>query len=861
MTLAKEIRDPDCSLCKLCATAEVVCQIGFGPPGADVMVVSKMANSKTYQNDLELQLSEMGLKNRVFWTQAIKCRTFDQDPSNGDVKACKTYLDEEIARVQPKFILALGNEALLATVGRSGITKYRGKVFDHPSGAKVLPTISPSSVKRNPGQSPGYMADLRLFSNLVLGRSSGIAKPKYSVIDTREKLDKLKDILKMTDEFYWDVETVSDYYKPDGKLVSLSATCIINTESGPKRFVFALPLYHPESPWRRKWKAVLEYLKKPLEKIKRVTAHNGMYDTKWLRWLGINIRFTFDTMLAVHLLNENVQKGLKPQAQSRLGVEPWGIDTRNLLEKPLADILEYNVLDTWYMYHIKQQLSAELKKQPRIAKVFKYIMMDGANDLIGSEMRGVWLDLERLKERTPIVRKKLEDIEERILREAGLDMGAENYTPLLANTELDTTPINGWEVNGWPVQKVLKTRGPVYAQPNFNASKFARWMLFEHLGLPILERGKDKPDGSPGEPSMAEAVMLQLKQDFPEQVVIPLLLERVGYQKTLSSFFEPYAELYDENHRIHTNFKMAGTVTGRLSSGKNDEDKISAVRGDKLRGVNLQQVPRDPLVRGVFGAPPGWSFVEADYSQVELRVVAYLSRDQTMLHLYKTGADIHKSTAASVLGIPESEVTKDARKKAKAVNFGFVYGMGWRKFISTAFEKYDSVFSEDEARAVRAAFFEHFSGLQPWHAKQRRLVNQYGRVQSPIGRVRHLPDIYSPEEGVRAEAERQAINSPVQSFASDMAVLSMVEINKKFRKAGIKGHCIGLVHDAINFEIRDDHVGYALPIIKDTMEDVRPLERKFGIHLDVPIISDIKVGQHWGGAREIEVDEIYNWAS
>ena len=858
MTIAQQLRDRDCSLCKLSATADTVCEIGFGPPTCDIMVVSKMSNSASYQEALELELKEAGLHGmKIFYTQAIKCRTFDQSPSNGDIKACKKYLDEEIELVQPKYILALGNEALLATVGRSGIMKYRGRVHEHPSGAKVIPTISPASVRRNPGQRPGYIAEIRLFANMVLGREAGLKKPNYSVIDTREKLDKLKKILSMTHELNWDVETVSDYYKPDGKLVSLSGVCIIKTKSGIKRFVFALPLFHPESVWERKWKAVLNYLKPELEAIPKVVAHNGMYDTKWAWWLGIRIKFTFDTMLALHLLNENVQKGLKPQAQARLGVEPWGIDTRNLLEKPIKDILEYNVLDVWYMYHIKEQLKEELKAQPRINKVFKHIMMAGANDLMGSEIRGVWLDLARLKERTPIVRTKLEDIEERIMLEADLAVMVDGQLQWRVPSNL-LLP-EGEEVPNWPIQKVLKTRGPVYAEPNFNASKFARWMIFEHLGLPVLERGKDKQDGSPGDPSMAEGSMLQLKQDHFHPV-IPLLLERVGYQKTLSSFFEPYHELFDSNHRIHTNFKMAGTVTGRLSSGKNDEDKISAVRGDKLRGVNLQQVPRDPLVRGVFGAPPGWSFVEADYSQVELRVVAYLSRDRTMLHLYKTGADIHTATASTVLGVPLHLVTKDERKKAKAVNFGFVYGMGWRKFISTAFEKYDAVFSEDEARAVRAAFFEQFSGLQPWHSKQRRLVNQYGRVQSPIGRVRHLPDIYSPDEGVRAEAERQAINSPVQSFASDMAVSAMVEINKKFRKAGIKGYCIGLVHDAINFEIRDDYVGRALPIIKDTMEDVRPLEKKFSIHVDVPIVADIKVGRHWGDAREVEVDEVYNWA-
>jgi DNA polymerase-1 len=802
----------------------------------------------------------MGIKpTQVFFTQAIKCRTFDQNPSNPDIKTCKTYLDQEIDRVRPKFILALGNEALLATAGRSGITKYRGKVFDHPSGAKVIATISPASVKRNPGQKPGYLADLRLFSNIVLGRASGIPKPHYSVINTREDLDRLKTALALTEDFNFDIETVSDYYKPDGKIVSLSATCILETPSGKKRFVFALPLYHPDSPWRRKWKSVLNYLKPELEKIKKVTAHNGSYDVKWMRYLGIAMKFSFDTMLALHLLNENIQKGLKPACQSRLGVEPWGIDTRNLLEKPLDQILEYNVLDTWYMYHLKRQIMEELKAQPRLLRVFKYIMMDGVSDLVDSEIRGVWLDVDRLKDRTPIVREKLADIERRILMTADLaiDMPGAGFDEILLLTPDNKDVPEDMRVEDWPVQKVLKTRGPIYAEPNFNASKFARWMLFEHLELPVIERGKDKADESPGDPSMAESVMLALKD---KHGVVPLMLERVGYQKTLSSFFEPYAELYDENHRIHTNFKMAGTVTGRLSSGKNDEDKISAVRG-KLRGVNLQQVPRDPLVRGVFGAPPGWSFVEADYSQVELRVVAYLSRDRTMLHLYKSGADIHKATAANVLGIPESQVTKDDRKKAKAVNFGFVYGMGWRKFIATAFEKYGAVFTEEEARAVRAAFFEHFSGLQPWHAKQRRLVNQYGRVQSPIGRVRHLPDIYSPDEAVRAEAERQAINSPVQSFASDMAVNAMVEINKKFRKAGIKGHCIGLVHDAINYEIRDDYLAQALPIIKDGMEDISTLKKKFGIHIDVPIIADLKVGRHWGNARELEVEEVYNWSA
>jgi DNA polymerase-1 len=356
---------------------------------------------------------------------------------------------------------------------------------------------------------------------------------------------------------------------------------------------------------------------------------------------------------------------------------------------------------------------------------------------------------------------------------------------------------------------------------------------------------------------MAEDVLLALKEKHP---VVPIMLERVKWQKYLSGFINPYNELYDENHRIHTNFKLAGTVTGRLSSGKDDADKVSTGGRGKLRGVNLQQVPRDPLIRGLFGSAPGWLFLEADYSQIELRIAAYLANEEHMLYLYSIGADIHLATAARVTGLPESQVTKEIRKVVgKPVNFGFLYGMGWNKFISTAFNNYGSVFTEEEAQAARQAYFDLYPKLLPWHAKQRRLVNKYGRVESPLGRVRHLPDIYSPERGVRMEAERQAINSPVQGFASDLAVLSMTVINERIRQKGLAARCIGLVHDAINFEVREDAVADVLPIVKDTMEDMSIVRKKFGVHVNVPIVSDLQIGRHWGDTKELSPEQVYDW--
>jgi DNA polymerase-1 len=794
------------------------------------MVVGRMPNSESYQQQLNTYLSDVGLDpGGIYFTQALKCRNFEQNSSNADVKTCKVYLDEEIAKVKPKFILALGNEALLATTGHSGIMKYRGRPIDKGSHL-VIPTISPSAVNRNPGQMPGFMADLRLFANKVNGEASGVKVIRRHDIMTMEDLKKLKRILGKARLIAYDVETHSEEWRPDGRIVSLSGTCEVIHNDKMVLFGFALPLYHPHSPWRRKWRAVLSYLAPELSEVKKVVAHNGKYDDKWMNRFGVPLITTFDTMLAIHLLNENIQKGLKPTAQARLGVEPWGVDTKTLLDMPLEEVLEYNFLDTYYMYLLYLQLKQELMEQPRLLRLLMLLMMPAHRELVYTELRGIWFDLERHKQRKPIAQQKLKEIEDAISA----------YLPDPSSDE-------------WPTD----SRGRPLA-PNYNASNFARWFLFKHLALPIIARGKEKADGSPGDPSMAEAVLLELKEDHP---AVQFMLDRVQWQKALSSFFNAYEEIYDEDHRIHTNFKLAGTVTGRLSSGKADQDKISGTRG-KVRGVNLQQVPRDPFIRGLFGAPPGWSFVEADYSQIELRIAAFLAREQHMLQLYAEGADIHLTTAARVAEIPESQVSKEVRKKlGKPVNFGFLYGMGWRKFIVTAFTNYGSVFTEEEARAARETYFNLFPGLLAWHARQRRLVEANGRVQSPIGRVRHLPDIYSPDPGVRAEAERQAINSPVQGFASDLAVLSMYHITAALRERGYAANCLGLVHDAVNFEVRNDHLADVLPIIKDTMEDMSIVRKKFGVVIDIPIIADLKVGQHWGDAEELTPDQVYNWAS
>lgn len=824
--------DPACTACKLHRNADEVCTPGWGNTAGDVMVVSKMPNSDRYTRLLIEDLADAGIEvSRIYWASALKCRNFEDNTSNLDVKTCRTYLEQEIALMRPRWILALGNEALLATTGKSGITKYRGKPFpvgDHT----VMATISPAAVLARPQNRPGYKSDLKLFANKVKGIESKIVPIDFTTIDTMSKLKEVAKDLAAADTLSFDIESTINplgEFDPNARMISIAGTYVID---GQVRG-FALPLWHPGSVWRSKWRAIMRFLSPYFMKPRKRIAHNGKFDSRWMRQFGVEGMFnTFDTMLAVHLLDENAQKALKVQAPMRLGVEPWGVDTKSLLDMPIEEVLEYNFLDTYYTYLIYLQLKEELKEQPRLLRLFLKLMMPSNTNLIPAEQRGVYLDLQRLKDRKPQAEAKLASIEGQIM----------SYLPPRDDPR-------------WPVD----ARGKAL-DPNFNRSNFALWMLFQYLNLPVIARGKEKQDGSLGDPSMAEPVMLELREDPDHHPIIDLMLDRVGWQKNLSGFFNAYERLHDANSRVHTSFKLYGTVTGRLSSGKDDVSKMSGRTGG-IRGVNLQQVPRDPFIRGLFGATPGYTWIEADFSQVELRIAAFIARERHMIELYRRGEDIHMATAMRMTGKPARLVTKEERKKAKPVNFGFLYGMGWRKFIITAFNNYGIKFSEAEARAAREAYFEMYPDLPAWHERQRRLVRTNGRVQSPIGRIRHLPDIYSPDEGVQAEAERQAINSPVQGLASDMALAGMNLFVERLEEQGLSDrvHVLGLVHDAINVEAKDDVAGDAMVLLKESMQDMDNMRRKFGLIMTVPIVADVKVGRHWGDSVELKEEMVYDY--
>lgn len=788
--LWEQIRNPNCEECPLHEEAQTVCLIGDGPVPARVMAVGEAPG---YREDevsrpfsgksgrlLDDTLAKVGLDRQdIFITNAVKCRPPDNaTPNKTQIKACHHYFDDELEHVKPEFILTMGNTAM-SIIKKSGIMKHRGEW--HPLGdAQVFSTVHPAAVLRNPRYRQLFETDLAAFARGIKGQEADVPPPRTFLINNKEGLAKMCQAVLKSSAVAYDIETNGfDELDPGMKIVTIALSPAPN-------IAFVVPIQHPEARWKQPQR-VLETIANVLVYTNAKTiAHNAKFDDKWLsHFTKRPVRADFDTMLAAHILDENRLKSLKVLAPLLLGVDGWGLDLSEgkAMEYPLGRLAKYNAKDTDYTLRLYNIFKHDLLDEgnERTLRIFTTLMMPASRALTEIEAHGMYIDEKRLATRRIAVHKKMEKIKRKLDKHIGHEI-------------------------------------------NFNSPIQVADVLFNELKLDVIDITKG------GNPSTNESVMLRLASEHP---VPQLVLDWRQWKKNDSTYLTKWTDKL-VHHRIHPNYKLSGTVTGRLSGGK---------EGNKDTRVGVQQVPRDTLIRGIIGAPPGWSFVEADFSQVELRVAAHISQEPTMLRLFTLDEDIHMTMAMQITGKPASSVSKEERKKAKGVNFGYLYAMGAHKFVDYARDNYGVIVSEEEAKMVRDRFFETFSHLLRWHQRQRRLVQQYGRVQSPIGRVRHLPDIYSEDRDVQAEAERQAINSPVQSMASDMMLLSLIMLHEILPTD--EAVIVGSVHDSLLFEVRDDKVSEWAPVIKHTMEHL-PLKKKFGCELSVPIKADVTVGTHWG---------------
>lgn len=506
-------------------------------------------------------------------------------------------------------------------------------------------------------------------------------------------------------------------------------------------------------------------------------GQNIKYDYIMMRRYGIELRGPmFDTMLAHYLLQPEQRHGMDYLAEVYLKYRTISIEEligkgKNQLtmrQVPVPTVSEYACEDADVTLRLKNILEADLKREG-FEKLFYEIEMPLVRVLAEMELTGVRIDTDALKEISEQLSAQLLEIEKQIFAEAGTEF-------------------------------------------NVNSPKAVGEVLFDHLKLdPKAKKTKT------GQYSTSEEVLEKLTDRHP---VVALILEQRGLKKLLNTYVDSLPQLINPaTGKIHTSFNQAVTATGRLSSSNPNLQNIP-VRTEIGRELRRAFIPDD-----------GCEFFSADYSQIELRLIAELSGDENMIEAFLSGEDIHAATAAKIYKLPIDQVSRDMRSRAKTANFGIIYG------ISTFGLANRLNIPRGEAKELIDGYFATYPGVKEYMEKSIERAREQGYVLTLFGRKRMLPDINSRNSVVRSYAERNAINAPIQGSAADIIKVAMVNIDRRFREAGLQSKMILQVHDELNFNV--------LPSEKEAVSQIVVEEMEHAYKMRVPLIADFGFGRNW----------------
>ena len=516
------------------------------------------------------------------------------------------------------------------------------------------------------------------------------------------------------------------------------------------------------------------------EQIKKI-GQNIKYDLTVFANHGIEVQgVAFDTMLESYTQNSTGRHNMDDLAERYLGHKTIAFEEiagkgKNQLtfDKIALDVAsEYAAEDADVTMKLHQTLFPELEKTPTLLKLFNEIEMPLVRVLSHIERNGVLIDPQKLLAQSQEIEQRLAEVEAEVHQAAGQEF-------------------------------------------NLASTKQLQEILFEKLGLPVK---KKTPKGAP---STNEEVLEELAQEG--HIVPKLLIEHRGLSKLKSTYTDKLPQMINpKTGRVHTSYHQAVTATGRLSSSD----------------PNLQNIPirneEGRRIRQAFIAREGYKIVAADYSQIELRIMAHLAHDEGMLKAFTEGKDIHRSTAAEIFGVSLEEVTNEQRRNAKAINFGLIYGM-------SEFGLSNQLgISRQEARSYMDAYFNRYPNVLQFMTDIKTKAAEQGYVETLLGRRLYLPEIKSSNGMRRKAAERVAINAPMQGTAADIIKVAMIGIDKMiFGDENIK--MIMQVHDELVFEVKAERVDHYSQLIKAEMEKA--------IKLNVPLIADVGVGDNWDEAH------------
>lgn len=590
---------------------------------------------------------------------------------------------------------------------------------------------------------------------------------EYQLIETEDEARRLYDFFRTNKILSLDTETTSTN-AIEAELVGLSFAV-----EERQAFYVAIPANREEA---LKIVAIFKPLYEDPEILK--VGQNIKYDIEVLRHYGVEVAGPmFDTMIAHYLLQPELRHNMDYMAEVYLGyrtvhieelIGPRGRNQKNMRDLSPTDIYEYACEDADITLRLKNVLEPKLD-EAGVARLFRDIEMPLVDVLADMELNGVCLDTEALHETSEVFNKRMTAIEQHIYQLAG-------------------------------------------EQFNISSPRQVGDILFGKMKI------VDKPKKTKtGQFVTSEEVLQQLRSKSP---IIDEILNYRGLKKLLSTYVDALPKLINpRTGRIHTSFNQTVTATGRLSSSD----------------PNLQNIPvRDDdgkEIRKCFIPEPNCLFFSADYSQIELRIMAHLSEDENMIEAFREGFDIHAATAAHIWHKDIGEVTPAERKKAKQANFGIIYG------ITTYGLAQRMDISNGEARDLIDGYFLTFPRVEAYMEQAKETARKQGYAETLFHRRRYLPDINSHNATVRGFAERNAINAPIQGSEADIIKVAMVRIHRRFKAEGIRSKMILQVHDELNFSV--------FPEEKEQVERIVVEEMQGAYKLRVPLVADAGWGKNW----------------
>lgn len=647
------------------------------------------------------------------------------------------------------------------------------RAFNEPLNTEEAKPKNPEPAQKLP---TGLTRQLDLFADFEAEEQEFLITNKatientdhlYQFVNTPKAQQILVENLLKQKAVVFDTETTS--------LNELEAELIGLSFSYQKGLAYYIPLAED----REKALETLQIFKPFFEKqdILKI-AHNFKYDLKVLTQYGISIRGNcFDTMIAHYLLNPDGRHGMDYLSEIYLSYTPIPIESligkkgknqKTLRSVSLEQQTNYAAEDADITFQLYEKFAPQLKKE-NLESLFYDVEMPLMKVLAKMELAGVALDTDWLSKESLDLENDLRELEKKIFA--------------LSREEF-----------------------------NINSPKQLGDILFAKLHLDPKAR-KTKT----GQYSTSEEVLQKLAG---KHTIIGHILEYRTYQKLKSTYVDALPqEIQPKDGRVHTHFSQTTAATGRLAS----------------LNPNLQNIPirtlRGQQIRGAFVADKGKKIISADYSQIELRLIAEVSGEDNMIKAFQNGEDIHASTASKLFKVPITDVTKSQRSQAKAVNFGIIYGQ------SSFTLSEQTGLSRSEAKQMIDSYYQTYPMLKEFMNEQVLKARQNGFVETILGRRRHLKDINSNNAVVRGHAERNAVNAPIQGSAADIIKIAMINIDKALHEQNLRTQMLLQVHDELLFEAPEDELEVVAPLIRQLMESA--------VRTTVPLLVEVGIGNNW----------------